>query len=315
MSLLTRFLDDATREALSKRETPGGMHLADVIRSGLRHPESAVGVYAPDFQSYEVFRELFDPILQHFRGPPPGQAEDLACLNPASVVSTRIRIARNLAGHAFPAGMSRAERLDVQEKILAACASLPPALEGTAVHIADLPQGQLDALIASQLAFGPADKYMAAAGIHADWPIGRSVFNARDQRLSVWINEEDHLRVAVVLPGACVTACHEAIRAVMSHLETLLEFCSDAQRGYLTSCPTNVGSAMRASYRVDLRLDGSQEPQLKGLQSEGLIQMRGAAGEHAPPRGGQVDVGFHKRVGVSEERMLHDMCMLLKTAA
>ena len=63
MSLLSYYLNDAMRAELTKRETPGGIRLEDVIRSGLCHPDSAVGVYAPDAQSYGVFRELFEPIL------------------------------------------------------------------------------------------------------------------------------------------------------------------------------------------------------------------------------------------------------------
>ena len=155
---------------------------------------------------------------------------------------------------------------------------------------------------------------MAAAQIYADWPIGRSVFNTRKKQLSVWINEEDHLRVSVVLPGACVAACSEAMTLVMSGLAAHLDFCVDAQLGHLTSCPSNVGSAMRASYMVDMRLNTSQDPPLQRLESAGVIQIRGAAGEHSGRSGALADVGFRNRVGISEARMLQDMQMLVTQA-
>lgn len=314
MSLLTRFLDDAQRAVLSRRVTSNGVRLEDVIRSGQRHPDSSIGIYAPDFQSYEVFRELFDPILLHFRALSQRDRNDLARLNRQAVVSTRIRVARNLAGHVFPAGMSRPERLTVEAKITRACEALAPEFQGRIRKLEDIPRHRLDAMISKRLAFGPGDKYMAAAGVHADWPLGRSVFTTRRKQLSVWINEEDHLRVAVVMPGACVSACSQAMALVMSRLEAHLDFCTDAQLGYLTSCPSNVGSAMRVSYMVNVRLDPSQGPHLERLESAGLIQIRGAGGEHSPRSGGLVDVSFRNRVGVSETRMLEGMDKLfLKT--
>ena len=313
MSLLTRYLTDAHRAALSKRVTSHGVRLEDVIRSGLRYPDCSIGVYAPDRQSYAVFSKLFEPLLEDFRAPALTHRSDLVCLNPAAVVSTRIRMARNLAGHLFPAGMSRSERLTVQEKITHACRKLVPDFEGTITQLKDIPAQQFDAMVSSQLAFGSEDKYMAAAGIHADWPHGRSVFNAqtKQRQLSVWINEEDHLRVAVVMSGACVSACYQVMACVMAILSAHLDFCEDAQRGFLTSCPSNVGAAMRASYRVDLRLDASQEPLVERLESEGLIQIRSAEGEHSQRAGGLVDISFRNRVGAPEVQMLRGMDMLL----
>ncbi len=234
----------------------------------------------------------------------------LACLNPAAVVSTRIRVARNLKGHAFTAGMSPPERLSVEAKIVRACGALAPRFPGWIRGLADIPSSGLDAMISRRLAFGPHDKYMAAADIHADWPIGRSVFNTRSKQLSVWINEEDHLRVSVVMPGACVCACSKVMALVMSSLAAHLDFCVDAQLGHLTSCPSNVGSAMRASYMVDLRLDASGAPHLGMLESTGVLQIRGTAGEHTS-RNGLVDVGFRNRVGISAEHLLQDMEMLV----
>lgn len=309
MSLLTRHLTDAHREVLSKRVTSNGMRLQDVICSGLRYPGSSIGVYAPDCQSYDVFRELFDPILEHFQAPCLPDNSSLACLNPAAIVSTRIRIARNLAGHVFPAGMSRPQRLKVEEKISRACHGLATHFQGTVTSLRDVPAAQLDTMVDNGTAFGPQDPYMAAAGIHADWPAGRSVFNGHDQRLSVWINEEDHLRVAVVMPGACVSACYQVMVSVMSILSAQLDFSENAQRGFLTSCPSNVGTGMRASYRVNLHMDATQEPLLDQLKSAGIIQVRARAGEHAQRTGGLVDVSFRHRVGISESNMLRDMAI------
>ncbi len=311
MSLLARYLSDALRLKLSGTTTDSGFGLEDVIRSGLANPGSSIGVYAPDAQSYGTFGELFGPIL-HDLQPPPGQrAASLRGIHPESVISTRIRVARNLVGHAFAAGLSRAQRLDVEEELARACRALAPQFPGTIWRLQALPGEQLRAMIASQQAFGPDDKYMASAGIHADWPVGRSVFCTPQRQLSAWINEEDHLRVAVVMPGACAADCHQMIHAVMTRLATQLDFCADAQLGYLTSCPSNVGSGMRASYMVDTGHDATQAAFLKGLQAAGLLQIRGSAGEHSHRRSGLADISFRQRVGLSETRLVQDMEALL----
>ncbi|MBG9390533.1 hypothetical protein [Caenimonas aquaedulcis] len=310
MSLLHRYLDDALRAGLSGRATSAGVRLEDVIRSGTRHPDSSVGVYAPDADSYDVFRELFEPILAHFRACPLPPGSELACVNPAAVVSTRIRVARNLAGHAFPAGMSPAERLAVEAKIVRACGTLAVDTGGWIRKIGDIPRLSLGSMVARRLAFGRDDKYMEAADIYADWPVGRSVLNTRNRQLSVWINEEDHLRVAVVLPGARVSACADVVSTVMAALSAQLDFCVDASLGHLTSCPSNVGSGMRASYMVDMRMDTSQQPRLEALESAGVVQIRGAWGEHSARAGGLADVGFRRRVGAPEAALLHDMRLL-----
>ena len=311
MSLLSRYLTDALKAQLSQRVTPNGYRLEDVIRSGVRHADSRIGIYAPDFESYDVFRELFGPIVENFRAPHPGHLTDLAYINPAAVVSTRIRVARNLAGHAFPSVMSRPQRLAVEQAITHACKTLAPDFEGTVTPLAHLTQAALDDMVSKRQAFGPDDKYMAAAGIHDDWPLGRSVFNTHTRQLSVWVNEEDHLRVAVVMPGACVAACQEAMDFVMSRMAASLDFCSDAELGYLTSCPSNVGTGLRASYRVLRNPEATLTTALERLAEAGLIQLRSPSGEHAEQRGELVDVGLRRRVGLSGRDTLESMKALL----
>ncbi len=311
MSLLTRYLTDALKAQLSQRVTPNGYRLEDVTRSGVRHADSHIGIYAPDFESYDIFRELFGPIVENFKAPAPAHHTDLAYIDPAAVVSTRIRVARNLTGHAFPSVMSRQQRLAVEEAITQACKTLAPDFEGTVTPLGHLPQAALNDMVSKRQAFGPDDKYMAAAGIHDDWPLGRSVFNTHAGHLSIWINEEDHLRVAVVMPGACVAACQEAMTFVMSRLAASLDFCSDAEFGYLTSCPSNVGTGLRASYRIDKSLKAPQTGTLERLEAAGYLQLRSPSGEHAAQGGELVDVGLRRRVGLSGRDTLEGMKALL----
>ena len=314
MSLLTRFLSESLRVQLSKRMTSSGVCLDDVIRSGLLNPDSSVGVYAPDHESYEVFRELFDPILQDFQASPCAQPGESGRLNPSTIVSTRVRYARNLAGHPFPAWMSKSERLGVEEQIERACRLLPSDFQGELTRLQAMPDHRIESMVSRGHAFGADDKYLAAAGVYEDWPIGRSVFNSHNGKLSIWINEEDHLRVAIIMPGACLSECHQMLCSVMSQLALNLEFCVDDRLGCVTSCPSNVGTAFRASFLVDMGSVASQTPPLEQLAAAGVIQIRGSDGEHSARSRGLADVSFRNRIGISELKMLRRMEMLCAIA-
>lgn len=105
-SQLARHLTPARFEALREARTPGGFGLADLCASGLANPDSSVGLYAGDAASFEVFAPLLDPVLEDLgAGAVVAEPAPLGDLGP-EVVSTRVRAARNLAAHPFPAAQS-----------------------------------------------------------------------------------------------------------------------------------------------------------------------------------------------------------------
>lgn len=310
MSLLAHHLSPALRLGLSGRVTPNGVRLEDVIRSGLANTDSVIGVYAPDADSYTVFRELFAPIILALQGVASAnepRAQDSALLTPAQVISTRVRYARNLSKRVFPAWLSSAERAQVEAEICAACAALPLVFRG---HCARL--GEPDTHWAgSRRAFHSEDRFLAAAGMYADWPHGRSVFQSDDGVVSVWINEEDHLRIAVVTPGASLALAYRTLTAVTALLAARLDFCVDEHLGYLTSCPSNLGTGMRPSLLVDLSADAAQESAVLRLAAQGGIELRGSTGEHSARHSAMTEISVPQRVGRSDVQMLDALQTLL----
>lgn len=107
-------------------------------------------------------------------------------------------------------------------------------------------------MIDNHLIFKGEDKYLETAGIQGDWPAGRGAYISDAKNFMVWINEEDHLRIIYLSEGANFNEIYEKWSEALYLLESNLKFAHDPKLGYLTSCPTNIGTAMRASVHLQL---------------------------------------------------------------
>lgn len=198
------------------RSTPNGVTWASICRSGTANPDSKIGVYAGDAESYECFWERFQPIIErchnlaqvhtdHWH-----KAHDWHCppvMTTLPVVcSIRIRVARNLANIPFPSAMRGTERQQLYHRVRTALTDVP----GTWFELASMTPSEKTALAAAHLLFTNEDRFMASTHIFDHWPVGRAIFVMPDWQAAIWVNEEDHLRVMTLVPGyqpAAVLAC------------------------------------------------------------------------------------------------------------
>ncbi len=307
-SLLERFLTPSLRAELGGLRTARGFGLDDLIRSGVANPDSSVGVYAPDAESYATFAALLEPIvLAHH------ELTELPEVSPTDalferehpvldgVVSTRIRVARNLAGHALPAGLDRDERRAVEAALVDALRSLPGDLAGTHHRLVDLSPDERRGLIGDHLLFKDGDRFLEAAGITRDWPDGRGIFLSDDRRLVAWVNEEDHLRLISMQDGGDLGEVADRLGRAHAHLAARLEFASDPRLGRLASCPSNLGTGMRASVHAR-----PAEVDAAVWRARG-IQVRGVHGEHSEAAGGVYDLSPIRRLGVTPDDVLETL--------
>lgn len=128
-SLLKKHLTREIFDAIKQKQTSYGSGLKDAIQSGLKHPDSGVGVYAPDPEAYSVFAQLFDLIIQDYHGgfgPSDvhpamdfGDPSTLGNLDPEAkfVISTRVRCGRSLEGYPFNPTMTKAHYIEIQDKV------------------------------------------------------------------------------------------------------------------------------------------------------------------------------------------------------
>lgn len=310
MSLLTKHLSPEIKAQLEGLKTSHGVTLADVTNSGMKNPDSNIGVYVGDAEAYQVFAPLFDPIIADYHGyDMSGHKRDFdpanltaGDLDPSgdSIISTRVRVGRNLAHYALPGAISQTDRILLQREVIDALMSLEGDLAGTYHQLLGMPEDVRQQLVADHFLFKAGDRFLEAAGINRDWPEGRGIFHSDDKKFLVWVNEEDSLRIISMQAGGNVYEVFERLSRAVHQLEKTLDFAYDDRLGYISSCPTNLGTAMRASVHIKLpkvsALPGFEE-RCKALG----VQARGIHGEHSEEDGGGVyDISNLQRLGITE---------------
>lgn len=158
------------------------------------------------------------------------------------VVSSRIRLARNLSGYRFPHHASAAEQKAVVDQVKAVLAGLPATSRWECIPLNDL--SSLDRQFLMERQFLSAE-HAASLGERA------VILDAREG-VSLMVNEEDHLRLQVFRPGLNLQEAFRAATAIDEGLAARLPYAKDARLGYLTACPTNLGPAMRAGVMLHL---------------------------------------------------------------
>lgn len=318
-SLLKKHLTPEVFDLLKYRVTAAGATLMDVIKSGLANPDSGVGVYAADAESYTMFSDLFDPVIDEYHGgfgPRDlhpginlGSPAALGDLNELGdyVVSTRVRCARSLEGYPFNPLLTHQQYMELEQDVERALEYLEGELAGTYYPLGSLsPQDQQN-LLNAHLLFKEGDRFLKAAGALRYWPDGRGIFLSRDQKLVVWVNEEDHLRIISMEEGGNLGGIYQRFLAALGSLGSRLHFAWSPRLGFLNSCPTNLGTAVRASVHVRLPQLGSKEGLLKEMASKYHLQVRGTSGEHSEAKDWVFDISNRRRLGLTEIEALQEM--------
>jgi len=221
------------------------------------------------------------------------------------VVSSRVRLARNLAGFRFPNRAPASERtaVVVRLKPVVLGARLSPQMEWvdltstTAMHRHALVE---ERLISRQHAMGKAGEPMhgraVAIGLH-------------ERRLSIMINEEDHLRLQVIRRGFDLAGAFEEIDAADDALEQKADYAFSPRFGYLTACPTNVGTGARLSVMLHLpalKITRELEKVKRAADDLGLT-VRGSYGEGSDATGDFYQISNQTTIGKSEAVLLREM--------
>jgi protein arginine kinase len=222
------------------------------------------------------------------------------------VISSRVRLARNLSGIPFPHLLDPKSGDRCIELIREAWkSSAGPALTTLDMITFD----QLSSLDRQML----SEKHLCSPA-HADSvsPF-QAIFVNDEGSLSAMVNEEDHLRIQCLLPGLQVSECYARVEQVDDDFEQYLDYAFDEQRGYLTACPTNVGTGMRASVMVHLpaiTMTGQLNQILHNINQLGLA-VRGLYGEGSKPVGNFYQISNQITLGQTED----DICTYLQTVA
>jgi creatine kinase/arginine kinase len=223
------------------------------------------------------------------------------------VNSTRIRVGRNLANYPLGPGVSKAQRLEIEGKVKKACETFEGDLKGKYYSLETMTPADQKQLIEDHFLFKEGDRFLAACNLNRDWPSGRGIFHNDAKTFLVWCNEEDQLRIISMQPGADIAAVFERLCRAAKHIETICEFAHDEHLGYITSCPTNLGTAMRASVHIKLPKLMKDKEFFNSVADKYYVQIRGIHGEHTETDDGTFDISNKRRLGRSEKELVQDM--------
>jgi creatine kinase/arginine kinase len=317
-SLLCKYLTREVFEQLKEKKTPHGYTLAQAINSGVKNPDSSIGVYAGDKESYDVFAPLFDPIIQEYHGFTKEDmhksnldVEELHAPNPDPqgkyIISTRIRVGRNVAAMPLGPAISRDERKKVESQVVKGLTSLTGELSGEYYPLLGMSKELQERLIKDHFLFKEGDRFLEAAGLNRDWPEGRGIYHNAKKTFLVWVNEEDQLRIISMQKGGDIQEVFTRLVQAVQGIESKVAFSYSKHLGYITSCPTNLGTAMRASVHIALPKLAQDMQKFQSIADKYHLQIRGIHGEHSESEGGVYDISNRRRLGITEVNAVQDM--------
>lgn len=212
------------------------------------------------------------------------------------VLSTRIRLARNLAEYPFPARLDTKSRIAVNEIVREA---VPAAANLKYIEMKTLTQAQIVSL---------AEKHLISPEF-ASSADGRALLLSDSEEISVMLEEEDHIRLQVMKPGLSLSEAYAEADRLDNAINEKVKFAFDERLGYLTECPTNLGTGMRASVMLHLpalTALGRMSTLASTVSKLGLT-IRGAYGEGSASMGDLYQLSNQVTLGITEKGAIENL--------
>lgn len=220
--------------------------------------------------------------------------------NPA-VISSRIRLARNIKGIPFPCRMNQSQKQEFLNNVKAVFDSANISGVDTLKYIdmSAVPDEELMAMVERHIISPDFAKKQGPKGLVI----------SEDETVSIMLLEEDHIRIQVLLGGMELNKAYEIALEIEKLLSQNLTFAFDSQLGYLTQCPTNLGTGLRASLMLHLPLlegSGKISPLAESVSKIGLT-VRGMYGEGSRSNGGLYQLSNQVTLGISEKAAIENL--------
>jgi len=300
-----------------------GFTLAKAIACAVEFDNQHCGIYAGDWDTYKDFAEVFDAVIQEYHGIS-ADAKHTSDMDvdkvkgniapEVPVHSTRIRVGRSIDGFGLSPGITKEQRVGVENLMKNAFTKMEGDLSGTYYPLTGMDEAVRQKLVDDHFLFMSGDANLKVAGMERDWPEGRGIYHNEAKTFLVWVNEEDQLRIISMEAGGDVKGVFgrlaRGIKAVGDSVkaESGKEFMLDEKYGYVHSCPTNLGTGMRASVHVDLPgWTKESVDKLKARCEELAVQPRGTRGESGGQTGHTYDISNKHRLGYSEVELVQVM--------
>ena len=321
---MSKCLTKEIYDKLSVLKTPSGFTLDQAIQTGVDNPGHpfimTVGCVAGDEESYDVYADLFDPVIEGRHNGYKKDALHKTDLNGNNlvggedldsnfVISSRVRTGRSIRGLALPPHCTRAERREVEKIVVEALDTLKGNLQGKYYPLNKMTAEEQDQLIEDHFLFDkPVSPLLLSSGMARDWPDARGIWHNDKKTVLVWVNEEDHTRVISMQKGGNMREVFTRFCDSLQQIEEAMKkkghaFMWNKHLGFILTCPSNLGTGLRAGVHVKLPTlskDARFDDILKNLR----LQKRGTGGVDTASTDGVFDVSNLDRLGFSEVELV-----------
>jgi len=337
-------------DKLKDKKTSNGVTLAMCMKTGVDNPGhpmiKTVGLTAGDEESYEVFKDLFDPVIQNRNGYAPDAKQptnmDFSQLSDTDidpdckyVLTTRVRTGRSVRGFRLPPVIEFEERRKLEALCVKGLLQMEGDLKGDYYPLHGsrsyepkpngMPEEKEEELRkVGNLFQEPDSTLLLASGMGRHWPDARGIFHNDAKNLFVWLNEEDHLRI-VSMQGSRAAPSHEG-KQIKEVTARFIRACDEVQKvlkangsdfmhndhlGWVLTCPSNLGTGLRAGTMVRLPKLSARDD-FKKLCDKLSLQTRGTGGVDSASTGGTWDISNRDRMGKGEIELVN---LLIEGAA
>ncbi|NXL30364.1 KCRB kinase, partial [Glaucidium brasilianum] len=308
---------------LRDKQTPSGFTLDDVIQTGVDNPGNGWGpldlhndLHIPccdltyQFPDTSIINIKMAQ-LNNQRLPPDEEYPDLSTHNNHMAKVLTLDLYKKLRDRVTPSGFTLDDVIQtgVDNPGKMPLGSLKGDLKGKYYALRNMTDAEQQQLIDDHFLFDkPVSPLLLASGMARDWPDARGIWHNDNKTFLVWINEEDHLRVISMQKGGNMKEVFTRFCTGLTQIETLFksknyEFMWNPHLGYILTCPSNLGTGLRAGVHIKLPNLGKHEKfgeVLKRLR----LQKRGTGGVDTAAVGGVFDVSNADRLGFSEVELV-----------
>jgi len=309
---------------LRDKTTKNGFTFDQAIQTGVDNPGHpfimTVGCVAGDEETYTDFADLFDPVIEarhkgykktdkHKTDMDPENLKGGNNMDPKYVLSSRVRTGRSIRGLCLPPHCSRAERRKVEKIVTDALNKLDGDLKGKYYPLTSMTEAQQEKLIEEHFLFDkPVSPLLLASGMARDWPDARGIWHNDKKNFLVWVNEEDHLRIISMQKGGNINEVFKRWCRGIAEVEKFIqeaghEFMWNEHLGFILTCPSNLGTGVRAGVHVRLPLL-SKHKLFEEILKKCRLQKRGTGGVDTASTDGTFDISNDDRLGFSEVELV-----------
>merc|ERR1711942_147712 len=274
-----------------------GFTIAKACACAIEFDNQHCGIYAGDWDCYKDFSEIFDAIIQDYHGIS-ADAKHTSDMDASKITGN---INEGVPVHST--GITKQQRIDVEKLMSSALGKLTDDLAGSYYPLTGMDEKVRQQLVDDHFLFVSGDPNLTVAGMERDWPEGRGIFHNAAKTFLLWVNEEDQTRIISMQKGGDVKGVFERLARGIKAVEESVKaesgkvYALSEQYGYIHSCPTNLGTGMRASVHVDLpgwTKEGVDK--LKARCEELAVQPRGTRGESGGQTGCTYDISNKHRL-------------------